>query len=241
MDLKDPSAWAERMWNHATEMNAAMANRGIRWPKMEDEDIADLVTFLSTRANTRADAYAFTIGEADLGKTVFEDSCSTCHSIGSSEKGRIDLLSRKGARSMVGYIAAMWNHAPEMRRRGPTPKLRDGTMPDLIAYLFSARYFLEPGNVEHGKRVYQEKNCALCHESRRKELGAPDLSNSVEAFSPIKLTAAAWRHGDAMMRTMQQQRIPWPEFKPREMADLIAYLNSKLIVKVASNEARSLP
>jgi hypothetical protein len=35
------------------------------------------------------------------------------------------------------------------------------------------------------------------------------------------------------MRIMQQQRISWPEFKPGEMADLIAYLNSTLTVKVA--------
>jgi mono/diheme cytochrome c family protein len=235
MDLNDPSIWAERMWNHATEMGAAMANRGIRWPNMSDQDVADLVTFLSTRANTRIDAYAFTVGEPDLGKAVFEESCSTCHSISGTEKGKIDLLTRKGARSIVGYVATMWNHAPEMRRRGPIPKLKDGTMADLVAFLFSSRYFFEPGNVDRGKQVYRAKNCALCHESRRRELGAPDLSKSVEAFSPITLTAAAWSHGDSMIKTMQQQRIPWPEFKGREMADLIAYLNSTLIVKVAGD------
>src|SRR5688572_10015915 len=26
MDLRDPSTWAERMWNHATEMDSAMSN-----------------------------------------------------------------------------------------------------------------------------------------------------------------------------------------------------------------------
>ena len=239
-DLKDPSLWAERMWNHATEMSTAMANRGIRWPRMSDQDIADIMTFLSTRGNTRTDAYAFTIGEADLGKAVFEESCSTCHSVSGPERGKVDMLARKGARSMMEYVAAMWNHAPETRRREPTPKLKGGTMPDLVAFLFSSRYFFEPGNIQRGKQVYEAKNCATCHESRRRELGAPDLSKSVEAFSPITLTAAAWSHGNSMLKSMQQQRIPWPQFKEREMADLISYLNSTLIVKVAGNDGQRL-
>jgi hypothetical protein len=36
-----------------------------------------------------------------------------------------------------------------------------------------------------------------------------------------------------MMEAMKQQRIDWPEFKGREMADLIAFLNSRVIVRVA--------
>jgi len=113
-------------------------------------------------------------------------------------------------------------------------------MPDLVAFLFSSRYFFEPGNIQRGKQVYEAKNCATCHESRRRELGAPDLSKSVEAFSPITLTAAAWSHGNSMLKSMQQQRIPWPQFKEREMADLISYLNSTLIVKVAGNDGQRL-
>lgn len=53
MDLKDPSIWAERMWNHASEMDSATSNRGIRWPRLSEQDVADLVTFLSTRAGTQ--------------------------------------------------------------------------------------------------------------------------------------------------------------------------------------------
>jgi cytochrome c len=57
MDLKDPSVWAERMWNHATEMDTATSNRGIRWPTLSDQDVVDLVMFLSTRAGTDSEAY----------------------------------------------------------------------------------------------------------------------------------------------------------------------------------------
>ena len=36
-------------------------------------------------------------------------------------------------------------------------------MADLIAYLFSTRYFDEPGNAERGKVVFVKKQCNLCH------------------------------------------------------------------------------
>jgi len=235
MDLKDPSIWAERMWNHATEMDSATSNRGIRWPILSDQDVVDLVQFLSTRAGTQGEAYSFTIGEPELGQAVFEDSCANCHSLGHREKSKVDLLSRKGPSSVTGYIAAMWNHVPAMRRQGgSTPKIKPGQMPDLIAYLFAQRYFFEPGDVDHGKKVFESKSCATCHQTQRNATGAPDLSKSVEAFSPATLTAAAWQHGTSMTRIMKQQGIAWPEFKGREMADLIAYLNSTRIVRVAS-------
>jgi cytochrome c2 len=223
------------MWNHATEMDTATSNRGIRWPVLTDQDVVDLVLFLSTRAGTQPEAYSFTIGEPELGRSVFEESCSNCHSLGQREKSKVDLLSRPGPSSVTGYIAAMWNHVPAMRRQnGSTPKLKAGQMPDLIAFLFAQRYFFEPGDPARGKKVYEGKNCAICHQAQRNATGAPDLTKSVETFSPVILTAAAWRHGTSMIRTMKQQGLDWPEFKGREMADLIAYLNSTRIVRIAS-------
>lgn len=234
MDLKDPSAWAERMWNHATQMDSAMSNRGIRWPNLTDQNVTDLMMFLSTRAGTHSEAYEFTIGEPEQGRSVFDRSCSSCHSFGSPDKGQVDLLERSGPQTITGYVAAMWNHAPAMRRRGgSTPVLNEGRMPDLIAYLFSQRYFFEPGNPARGSRVYEDKACATCHSARRMETGAPDLTKAIDSYSPITLTSTAWSHGSSMLQSMNNQRIQWPEFKGKEMADLIAYLNSRLIVRIA--------
>jgi cytochrome c2 len=233
MDLKDPSVWAERMWNHATEMDSAMTNRGIRWPKLSDQDVVDLVTFLGSRAGSE-EPYELSIGEPDAGRAVFDSSCTSCHTLGQREKAKVDLISRTAPPSVTAYIAAMWNHAPEMKRRGgATPKLASGDMADLVAFLFSQRYFFEPGDAARGKKVYEDKNCELCHDVRRPQTGAPDLAKSMEAYSPIVLTSAAWQHGIPMMEAMKQQRIDWPEFKGREMADLIAFLNSRVIVRVA--------
>jgi cytochrome c len=237
MDLKDPAVWAERMWNHATEMASATANRGIRWPKLSDQDVVDVVTFLSSGAGTPDEPVTFSVGEPERGQAVFERSCTDCHALGQREKSKVDLLSRPGPNSVTGYIAEMWNHAPEMKRKGgSTPKLADGEMPDLIAFLFSQRYFFEPGDAKRGERLYQTKNCSTCHDTRRKETGAPDLTRSIEAYSPIILTSAAWRHGSSMTRSMKQQGLVWPEFKGREMADLIAYMNSRLTIRVATRK-----
>jgi mono/diheme cytochrome c family protein len=239
MDLDDPSTWAERMWNHSAEMVSATANRGISWPVMSDQELADLIQFLSTRAGTKSDTPSFTIGEPELGQAVFERSCADCHSLGHAEKSRVDLLSRKGAPTITGYIADMWNHAPTMKRRGGgVATLKMGDMPNLVAYLFSQRYFLEPGDVKRGKQIFESKNCSRCHETQRNESGAPDLTKSVEEFSPVTLTAAAFRHGPSMIRSMKAQGLDWPEFRNREMADLISYLNSRLIVRVATNRDR---
>ena len=233
-ELRDPIIWAERMWNHASEMDSATSNRGIRWPTLSDQDIVDLLMFLSKLPETQTQMASLNVGEPALGRTVFERSCETCHSFGEAGQSKVDLLAKPRPLSITGYIAAMWNHAPEMRRRaGSTPKLNAGEMPDLIAFLFSQRYFLDRGNASKGRRIFEEKGCARCHDERRRETGAPDLSQVTEVFSPITLTSAVWRHGPSMMEKMKEQSIAWPEFRGSEMRDLMAYLNSRLVPRVA--------
>ena len=235
-DLKDPIAWAEQMWNHASEMDSATTNQGIRWPKLSDQDVVDLVMFLSKLPENQTQMASFQLGEPVLGRIVFERSCESCHTFGENDKSKVNLLSRPRPLSITGYIAAMWNHAPEMRRRGgSTPKLHAGDMPDLIAFLFAQRYFLDYGDVSKGRRVFEEKGCARCHVEHQKETGAPDLSQAAETFSPITLTSAAWRHGPSMLAQMKKQNIPWANFTGSQMADLITYLNSKLVVRIAHN------
>jgi mono/diheme cytochrome c family protein len=232
-DLQDPIVWAERMWNHTNEMVSATTNKGINWPHLSERDIVDLLLFLSRLPDATPQEAAFSVGDPGLGQAVFEGRCSTCHSFG-PEKSKVDLRTMPAPASITDYIAAMWNHAPAMRKRGgATVTLKDSEMRDLIAFLFAQRYFFDTGDTKRGQKVYETKGCVTCHGMRRFEVGAPDLTRSVEAYSPITLTAAAWRHGPAMLRSMKQQKIEWPEFQKSEMADLIAYLNSNLIVRLA--------
>ena len=232
-DLKDPIVWAERMWNHSNEMLTATTNRGISWPRLSERDVVDLVTFLSNLPDTASQEFAFAVGEPGLGRNTFERACTSCHSFG-TEKPKIDLLSKSAPTSVTDYIARMWNHAPDMRNRGgQTEKLAPGEMRNLIAYLFAQRFFFEKGDAAKGRKVFENKGCATCHELKRSQTGAPDLTRATEAYSPITLTASVWRHGPGMLNAMKQEKIAWPEFETSEMTDLIAWLNSRVVTQVS--------
>jgi mono/diheme cytochrome c family protein len=230
IESREPVAWAEQMWNHASEMDSAVINRGLAWPSLSESEMVDLLTFLSGQPLS-----SISVGEPEPGRAVFERSCETCHSLGAAEGSKVDLLRASKPSSVAHYIAAMWNHAPVMRRRGgSTAKLNQGDMRDVIAFLFSQRYFFEPGDPLRGRAAFEEKGCAGCHE-RPSAKGAPDLFQAAEVYSPVTLTAAAWRHGQAMHANMEQRGISWPEFRASEMTDLIAYLNSRLVVRIADH------
>jgi cytochrome c2 len=231
--LRDPTSWAERFWSHANEMDAATALRGINWPELSARDIADLMMFFSSLPGAPSEGPAFSIGDPLTGKAIFERSCESCHSLGAGDKSRIDLLKRSRQTSVAGYVAAMWNHAPKMRRRGGSvPKLAPGEMDDVIGYLFLEQYFYEQGDVARGRRVYESKGCAGCHEGRRAS-GAPDLAGTVQRYTPVTMAAAVWRHGPTMAERLRQEGRVWPQLQRSEMTDLLTYLNSLLRTQIA--------
>ena len=233
-EMRDPTSWAEQLWNHVGEMDSATSLRGVNWPELSARDVADLMSFLSSLPGTPAEGPAFSIGDPLTGKGVFERSCTSCHSLGKAEKSKVDLLRRSRQTSVAGYIAAMWNHAPYMRRKGGSalPKLPAGEMQNVIAYLFLQQYFYEEGDAARGRRVYDAKGCASCHEGKRTG-GAPDLASTVQAYTPISISASVWRHGPGMRETLRTQGKSWPEFESGEMKDLLAYLNSRLRAQIA--------
>ena len=234
--VSDPIDWAERMWNHAGGMYAEMERAGIAWPRLSSQEMVDLLVYLGGLPETGSAAAGFEPGEPELGEAVFTARCERCHSFGESLPDRVDLLRGAGPRNSTDYAAEMWNHAPRMRERAgddALPGLEDGAMADLVAYLFAQRYFAEPGNAAAGERVFQTKQCALCHELERALTGAPDLTLSLERYSPITMTRALWTHGPGMLRTLEDRDLDWPVFEGAEMTDLIAFLNSRLAPLVA--------
>ena len=239
--LRDPASWAEQFWNHANEMTSATNLRGVNWPELSERDVADLMMFLSSLPTAPKEGPAFQIGDPLIGKNVFERSCESCHTLGPTDRSRIDLLKRSRRTSVAGYVAAMWNHAPKMKRRnGTLPNLAAGEMQDVIGYLFLQQYFYEEGSVDRGHRVFESKGCADCHQGRRAP-GAPDLAATVQAYTPISITASIWRHGPSMEATLRQQGKEWPEFRRSEMIDLMAYLNSLLRTQIAENRGQTRP
>jgi cytochrome c2 len=234
----DPVVWAERMWNHSAEMSRAAVRKGVPRPMLTGQNVADLLLYLRILSAVRPSPATFGIGEPEQGLPVFERVCESCHSFGPVPGKKIDLLAHQAPATIAGYIAEMWNHEPQMfAQHGQSgyqpPKLQPGEMSNLIAFVFAQSYFFERGDSIHGRYIFESKGCANCHEQRRKETGAPDLSKALEAYSPITMTSAVWSHGPAMFQTMRQNRGSWPQFQGSEMADLIAYLNSRLLPSIA--------
>jgi hypothetical protein len=100
-------------------------------------------------------------------------------------------------------------------------------MADLVAYLYSVGYFLEPGDPRRGWQVAAAKGCLTCHAAAG-ERGKPasDLSRVRGLDSPAGVLAALWNHALVTPPAPSGGPMPWPEFRPGEMADLVAMLRS---------------
>ena len=142
-DLQKPAeAIASTMWNHALGMRSTMQEKGIGWPEFRESELADLVAFLYFLP------FEDPVGDPQQGASVFRDrSCDHCH--------RADLPTQEGAgaagpelsgtvatASESSMVAAMWNHAPIMKKAilgegRPWPELTGQNMRDLRAFLQS--------------------------------------------------------------------------------------------------------
>jgi cytochrome c2 len=239
-DVDDPLSWAERMWNHSKRVYTELSSEGVPWPKFTSGEMVDMLAYLRSMREPTARPLSYQPGDPEKGRITFERSCESCHSFGGrTAQPKIDLLARPAPALLTGYVADMWNHAPLMRERAGNdfPILGPGDMSNLVAYLFARRYSEQEGDARRGSMVYQSKGCATCHENERgKNAVAPDLKTATERYSAITVSASVFRHGPAMLETMQKRNIKWPQFTTAEMQDLIGFLNSRLVRRVAGHE-----
>lgn len=157
--------------------------------------------------------------------------CGKCHSLrGFGGKVGPDLGRSAGLRSFFEIGAAMWNHLPRMgarmREAGvDRPTLTPRELSDLIAFLFTAKYYDEQGDPKAGEKLFAAKGCVQCHEvgGAGGRVG-PRLDPLKRANSPVLVAAAMWNHGPQMAETMKAGGIPRPAFTDKEMVDLIAYV-----------------
>jgi cytochrome c2 len=126
------------MWNHGLAMQDAMRLAGVGWPTFSDSELADLIAFLYFLP------FADSPGDPERGALVFEEkSCSTCHRgrVGEPESPNTGpALTGGSAASPSEFLAAMWTHAPVMKkailREGlPWPELDGDDLRDLRSFL----------------------------------------------------------------------------------------------------------
>jgi cytochrome c2 len=235
-EVTDPAGWIRQMWNHSGAMYAKAKEKKIAWPNLTGQEFSDLLVYLKGLPETRSFQAQFSLSDPQEGKVLFDKKgCTHCHVIHGQEANKISIpINGRPADSLAAVAAMMWNHAPRMNEsaKGDLPHFEGGEMNHVLAYLFWAGFFDEPGDPRAGQRVY-EKRCAECH--AKGEAGAPDLAflrgrpgaAGERGASAISVTSALWKHGPKMLQALKSRGREWPVFQGSEMADLIAYLNQK--------------
>lgn len=215
--LADPVALAQQMWNHSARMSQEFAKRKLRYPELSAQELTDILVYLKTQPEAQHLAAEFLFGSSDSGAALFQSKgCAACH------VGRLALEDRLRNQTLTEIAVAMWNHRPAM---GARPPLSQEEMRQILGYIWARQYFRGSGSAGRGGRVFAGKGCAACHDDPSS--GAPALAHAAEPYSEITIVAVLWQHGPRMLERMAQKNLAWPRFTAAEMADVVAYLNSR--------------
>ena len=171
---------------------------------------------------------------ASNGRLLFADKhCVVCHAlVQRGDEEAPDLVEGQRQRSQTEFAAAMWNKAPgmlqAMEARGITqPTLRPDEMADIVAYLYSVRYFRFSGRPHEGVLVAVNKGCLDCHGLYgERGKSASDLDRAGDVDAPAGALSALWNHSFVDDPRPERERRPWPTMRADEMANLMAYLRS---------------
>ncbi|MCC6538803.1 MAG: c-type cytochrome [Bryobacterales bacterium] len=215
----DAIGFASSLWNHSSRMYAEMKKRKLDWPDLSPQQLTDLLVFARRLpGGSPLEPVVAIDTDSREGLGVFRaKGCAACHE---GPKA----LTQFRHRTLAGLAVAMWNHAPRMTSEPPS--LSADEMRQLTGYLWSISYFDEPGNAKAGARVYNSARCGTCHAASANWM-APSLESRAQPLHAIGVVSALWRHGPAMHARMREQKVAWPRFQGSEMADLIAYVNSR--------------
>jgi cytochrome c2 len=220
------------LWNAGKSMAQAMEVLDLPRATFQGNDIPDLVAYIRSLVGGVKRVY-MRPGNPQRGEKLFKAlPCAQCHPVTDHSKGVGPDLRVKLKGSLMQIAGAMWNHGPKMWAKMTelqidVPILTSEEMSDLISYLYFIQFIDPPGDVERGRRVYQQKRCAACHAFPEVGIiGGPDLAKVKMMETPLEVITAMWNHAGGMEEMMLKQAVAWPILKGGEMADLIAYLLS---------------
>jgi cytochrome c551/c552 len=230
-----PIFWSQAMWNHAPAMETRMRELNIPWPKFEGDEMNDLLVFVrQERAGPEREAELLP-ADPRRGWALFQQKgCISCHAIhGEGGTDGPDLTLGHPVPSTLTRLAArMWNHSPEMwvamKAKGiKRPAFAGQEMADLIAFLYSARYFELGGSPAIGRQLFTERKCGTCHgaDAQGGEVG-PRLRKSDRFFTPVNFALALWSHGPRMYSKAEGLGLGWPTLNEGDLSHLLAFLNS---------------
>jgi cytochrome c2 len=171
-------------------------------------------------------------GNPSKGRYLFINrGCARCHSIGNlGRKIGPDLSSIGRGKSFLQIAASLWNHAPGMAKAMAQqgiarPAFTSEEMNDLVFYFYYLNYSDKTGDRAMGLNVFSRKGCINCHSVRG--IGAsvaPSLDKYQKDSDPFAIAQAMWNHGPRMAEKMEKLGITSPQFLPKEMTDLMAFI-----------------
>lgn len=219
-----PVQMAQAMWAHGPKMTDTMGSHGIHIPRLSGEDIIDILAFIRSRAGLEQRVLSKEVGDPIRGAEVFKNKqCQSCHPVVEDSAHYGPQFERKPeySKGTAGVAALMWNHSVGMRQQFIDAKLSlpvfKGTeMADLLAYLYLSAYSDKPGNAVVGKKLFEIKKCLGCH--------VAEASARRGSTPALNLVASMWNHLAGMGKGKAE--TPFPQIKPGEMKDLVAYLET---------------
>jgi mono/diheme cytochrome c family protein len=123
------------LWNHYPKMSKTIATSGVRYPKIEKDEMADILAYIYWLKATGLG------GNSVAGRDLYQSRhCAACHSTsGSKPPVAPSLVKSQTTESAYSLLAAIWNHGPRMesllRERNITwPPLTGDEMRDLVAF-----------------------------------------------------------------------------------------------------------
>jgi cytochrome c2 len=125
------------MWNHSYEMWEIMKETGLQVPRFNNEEMADLMTYLYFIQ------YYGEKGDRKRGEKIYaEKGCISCHSKEAVEQNKGIDLSEVSTLTSFELISVMWNHIPQMEKMLTEmnllwPRFEKAEMRDLIQYIQS--------------------------------------------------------------------------------------------------------
>ena len=236
-DYTNPILWMQMMWNHALKMKNALDKGAAAWPKLEKNDVADIIAYVGSLNKSSHGKIFLAPGDPTSGRDLFsQKGCGRCHATQGTEKtaGPNLGLQKKDFPPTIGQLASlMWNHFPQMlsemqKANIKIPELSAKDMADITSYLFSIRYFDPAGNMVAGKKLFQEIRCNSCHEVRKvaeNKKEGPNLAKLKGVVSPIYMATALWNHGPKMIGRMKEKNIKWRKITDKDLINLMAYFN----------------
>ncbi|HSG81859.1 MAG TPA: c-type cytochrome [Gemmatimonadota bacterium] len=228
-----PILVAASMWNHAPRMSEAMELKGVERPTFNSQEILDLIAYLESASAAPLEGPLYVLpGRAESGRIVFvEKGCNVCHAV-QGVGGRVgpDLAGQGRQWGLTEFAAAMWNKAPAMEEAARQVQVHVHPvgaveMADLVAYLYSVKYFAELGDAERGQETLRDRGCLGCHSlSGSGGISASDFADAGGFESPAAVIATLWNHSLVMEGAPDLQEGKLPTLTEEQLADVTAFL-----------------